>query len=266
MPNDSATNAETPIPFYVLIRYKDWWLPKGMRPDIRRRLVLLGWNGVVIGEADASVTQRIEPAARKRGADVNDEISAVELMAGDVDRDPEIAPARAPRRHLPACSLEHPATDGHDLPGGLEQREDIAAILAVVKIRNLLPFRPIFDFLGGALEDYRFIGLFRSDHTMGLCGNVFRLARARTGAEPESVFPPDAPNKHEVRPAIRARRSDPVVVRFFEALKRPVPGLEARGWVSRSFERVRPKRTARNGLTHRDSPPLIFWRAEREEV
>src|SRR4029077_8132619 len=116
----------------------------------------------------------------------------------------------------------------------------------------------IFDFVRDALEDDGFVGLLRADHTMGLRSDVFCLAGARAGAEPESVLPPDAPDKHEVGPATGARRSDPVVVRFFEALKRPGPGLEARGWVSRSFEGVRPKRTARNGLTHRAIPPLCF--------
>jgi len=46
----------------------NWDLPHPMRPDTRRRLILLGWKGAVVGEAEASVTRRIEPAARRKGS------------------------------------------------------------------------------------------------------------------------------------------------------------------------------------------------------
>lgn len=46
----------------------NWHLPQPMRPDTRRRLILLGWNGAVIGEADASITRRIKSRARRKGS------------------------------------------------------------------------------------------------------------------------------------------------------------------------------------------------------
>lgn len=46
----------------------NWGLPKPMRPDAHRRLILFGWNGAVIGEANASITRRIEPSARRKGS------------------------------------------------------------------------------------------------------------------------------------------------------------------------------------------------------
>lgn len=46
----------------------NWRLPQPMRPDPRKRSVLLGWNGLVIGEATASITRKIQPSARRKGS------------------------------------------------------------------------------------------------------------------------------------------------------------------------------------------------------
>jgi hypothetical protein len=46
----------------------NWRLARPMRADVRRRKVLLGWDGAVIGEASASITRRIDGAARRKGS------------------------------------------------------------------------------------------------------------------------------------------------------------------------------------------------------
>src|ERR1700691_4756138 len=68
-----------------------------------------------------------------------------------------------------------------------EQGQHFAAVLAIVDSGNLLPDRAIFDLLSGALEDHRFVGFFGTDHAVRISGNVLGLARARSGAEPEST-------------------------------------------------------------------------------
>ncbi len=131
-----------------------------------------------------------------------------------------------------------------------EQRANIAAILAVVNVHDLLPDGSILDFFGDTLEDYGFVGFFRSDDAVRFGGHVFCFARAGASAKPEGILPPDAPNKHEVRLAFGTRRGDPIVVRFFEALKGPLPGFEAGRVVGRILQGVRPVGTACLGFGH----------------
>src|SRR6202171_2948982 len=100
----------------------------------------------------------------------------------------------------------------HAAVGRHEKRLDVAAIFAIVDLSDLLPDGTIFDFFSEAFKDYGFVGFFGANHAVRFGGDVFCLARTRAGAEPERVLPPDAPDKHEVRPAIGARGSDPIVV------------------------------------------------------
>src|SRR6202171_4860211 len=100
----------------------------------------------------------------------------------------------------------------HAAVGSHEKRLDVAAVFAVVNLCDLLPDGMIFDFFSEAFEDYGFVGFFGANHAVRGGGDVFFLARTRAGAEPERVLPPDAPDKHEVRPAIGARGGDPIVV------------------------------------------------------
>ena len=91
-----------------------------------------------------------------------------------------------------------------------------------LRLREHLLFPP-----NGYLQDDRFVGFFRSNDYVRRGSNVFCFAGARTGTEPEGVLPPDAPNQHEVRPAVRARSSNPIVMRLFETLQCPGPGFQA---------------------------------------
>lgn len=138
----------------------------------------------------------------------------------------------------------------HAAAAGLKQRQELAAIFAVIYFSHLLPERAIFDFLHRAFHDHRLVGFFGADHAVGIRGDVLRLARARAGAEPECPFPPDAPNDHEVRAALRPCGSDPIVVRFFEPLDGPAPGLEAGGGIWGILQRIRPVRPARLRFAH----------------
>src|SRR6267143_2895867 len=100
----------------------------------------------------------------------------------------------------------------HAAVGSHEERFDVAAVFAIVNLRDLFPDGTIFDFFSEAFEDYGFVGFFGANHAVRVGGDVFCLACTRAGAEPERVLPPDAPDKHEVWPAIGARSGDPIVV------------------------------------------------------
>ena len=113
----------------------------------------------------------------------------------------------------------------HAAVGSHEKRLDVAAIFAIVNLRDLLPDGTIFDFFSEAFEDYGFVGFFSANDNSRICSDVLCFAGTRAGAEPEGVLPPDSPDDHEMRMAIGASRGDPVVVRFFDALKSPGPGL-----------------------------------------
>ncbi len=77
---------------------------------------------------------------------------------------------------------------------GHENRLDVAAVFPIVDFSELPPDSSIGDFFRGAFEDDRLIGLIGSNDDVGEGGDIFCFASARTGAEPESVLPPDAPN------------------------------------------------------------------------
>ena len=76
--------------------------------------------------------------------------------------------------------------------GALEKWANVAAILAIVDFDESLPDGTIFDFLGGAFQDDGFVDLFSADDNVRIRGYIFCFARARTGAEPESILPPNS--------------------------------------------------------------------------
>jgi len=131
-----------------------------------------------------------------------------------------------------------------------EQRPDVAAIFAVVDCDELLPDGAIADFLHRAFEDYGFVRFFRANGAAGVVSEVSCLARAKSGAEPEGVLPPNAPDKHEVGAPIGPRCSDPVVVRIFQAFEGPGPGFEAGGSVAGLVQRIWPERMTRFWCKH----------------
>src|SRR6266478_2740620 len=120
--------------------------------------------------------------------------------------------------------------------GGHEKRLDVATVFAVVDLRELLPNGAVFDLLREAFEDDGFIGFFGADDNVRVRGDVFGLASARAGTEPEGVLPPDAPDQHEMRAAGRARGGDPIVMGFLKALEGPGPRLQAGGPFGRFFK------------------------------
>src|ERR1700736_6001817 len=134
--------------------------------------------------------------------------------------------------------------------GRFEQRPDVAAILAVVDCDQLLPDDAISDFLHGAFEDYGLVRFFRGNDAARVVGEVLCFACAWSGAEPEGILPPNAPDKHEVWPPIRARRGDPVVVRVFQVFERPGPAFEAGGSVAGFVQRIWPVRMTRFWFKH----------------
>src|SRR6202140_1409166 len=64
----------------------------------------------------------------------------------------------------------------HAAVGSHEKRFDIAAILAIVNLCDLLPDGMIFDFFSEAFEDYGFVGFFGANHAVRFGGDVFCLA------------------------------------------------------------------------------------------
>jgi hypothetical protein len=145
----------------------------------------------------------------------------------------------------------HSRLDAIDITAGrFEERQDIAAILAIVLLADSLPNGSVFDFLYVTFEDYRFVRLFGANHAVRIHGDILRLASARASAEPEAVLPPDAPDEHEVRASVWARRRDPIVVGFFEALECPAPRFETGVGVLRIFQGIRPIRPTRFRFRH----------------
>src|SRR6266851_4501395 len=134
--------------------------------------------------------------------------------------------------------------------GGFEERQDIAAVLAIVFLTDSLPDSSVFDLLHRAFENHRFVRFFGADDAVRIHSDILCLASARAGAEPKSVLPPDAPNEHEMRAPVWARSGDPIVVGFFEALERPAPRFETRGGVLRIFQGIRPIRPTRFRFRH----------------
>src|SRR4029077_1865212 len=106
-------------------------------------------------------------------------------------------------------------------------RVNVAAVLGVVDLSELLPRGTVFYFFSSAFQHDGFVGFFRADDHVRVRCDVLCLARTRASAEPEGILAPDSPNDHEMRAAIRTRRGYPVVVRFFEAFESPGPGLES---------------------------------------
>src|SRR5208282_6454791 len=116
---------------------------------------------------------------------------------------------------------------------GREHGFDFSAIFLVVDGSEALPDGAVLDFLRDAFENDGFVGLVGSDRAVSVSGNVFGFASIRAGTEPERALPPDSPNQHEMRTTAGTRRRDPIIVRFFEALKRPTPGFQALGRILR---------------------------------
>ena len=109
--------------------------------------------------------------------------------------------------------------------GGREHGLDVAAVFFVVDGGEALPDGAVFNFLRNTFQDDGFVGLLCADRAVAMRGDVFCFAGIRAGAEPESVFPPDSPNQHEMRTAARTRGGDPIVVGFFQTLECPAPRL-----------------------------------------
>jgi len=135
----------------------------------------------------------------------------LEGSARDVERSAETL-----KGSKESCGLEMPASDGVGeilgvlvLPegdlrrnaeyaafGGHEKRLDVAAVFGVIDLRELFPHGAVLDFLRESFEDDGFIGFFRADDDVGVRGDVFCFASARTAAEPEGMLPPDSPDQH----------------------------------------------------------------------
>src|SRR5260370_9053864 len=86
----------------------------------------------------------------------------------------------------------------HITAGGFEERQDIAAVLAIVFLTDSLPDSSVFDLLHRAFENPRFVGFFGANHAVGIHSDILCLPSARSVADPKSVLPPDAPNKQEM--------------------------------------------------------------------
>src|SRR5205814_6590250 len=106
-------------------------------------------------------------------------------------------------------------------------RRDSPAIFGVVNFRELFPDRAIGDLFRPAFEDDSFAGIFGSNDDLRNRSDVFCLACARPSAEPEGILPPNSPNDHEVRAAVRPRGGNPIVMRLLDALQGPGPGFRS---------------------------------------
>ena len=85
----------------------------------------------------------LEPAELESVPHVLDEVVPVELEPGDVDRDAEIVAERAPAGDLRARFAQHPASDIDDLPGRLEQRDELVRL--DLAERGVLPAQQRLD-------------------------------------------------------------------------------------------------------------------------
>ena len=141
--------------------------------------------------------------------------------------------------------------------GGCEHGFDVAAVFFVVDGGESFPDGAVFYFLRDAFEDDGLVGLLGADRAVRVRGDVFCLACVRAGAEPERVFPPDSPNQHEMRTAVGTSGGDPIVVRFFEALEGPAPGLQAFRRILGHVCEVGPVGTAWRGFVHEVPPRCV---------
>src|SRR5260370_8611559 len=164
-------------------------------------MVLLGWAWWVRARRGWALAQKrlVEGA----GGDGFDEICGVFILAEG-----------------------HSGLDAiHITAGGFEERQDIAAVLAIVFLTDSLPDSSVFDLLHRAFENHRFVGFFGANHAVGIHSDILCLASARAGAEPKSVSPPDAPNEHEMRAPVWARSGSLISVGFFYSSAPPPPPL-----------------------------------------
>jgi len=143
--------------------------------------------------------------------------------------------------------------------GRCEHGFDISAVFFVVDACKALPDRPVFDFLRDAFEDNGFVGLLGTDRAVRVGGDVFCLAGIWASTKPKCILPPDSPDEHQMRAAAGARRSDPIVVRFFQALEGPAPGFETLGRILWHVGKVRPVGTAWSGFVHECLRAWLFY-------
>jgi len=141
--------------------------------------------------------------------------------------------------------------DSVDVPArGDEHGFDVAAVFLVVDASEVFPDGAVRYFVRNAFENDGFVGEFGADGAMSVSGDIFCFARVRAGAEPERVFPPDTPNNHEMRAAVRTCGGDPVVMRFFETFESPAPRLETLRRIRGHVGNVGPVGAARSGFAH----------------
>src|SRR5260370_2062983 len=76
----------------------------------------------------------------------------------------------------------------HITAGGFEERQDIAAVLAIVFLTHSLPDSSVFDLLHRAFENHRFVGFFAPNHPTAIHTHILCLATARTGTYPQLAF------------------------------------------------------------------------------
>ena len=137
--------------------------------------------------------------------------------------------------------------------GGHQEGFDVTAVFLIVDLSKLPPDCAIGDFFRSTFQNYRFVRFFRCNDDVGESGDVFGLACAWAGAEPEGITPPDSPYNHEMRTAIGSRGGDPIIVRLLEALEGPRPGFQAGCVLGRLFEGIRPVGSADSWFEHGES-------------
>src|SRR5271157_3335297 len=130
---------------------------------------------------------------------------------------------------------------------GGEHGFDVAAVFFVIDGGETLPHGAVFNFLRNAFQNDGFVGQLGADRAVHVRRDVFCFAGIRASAEPERVFPPDSPNQHEMRTTAGTSGRDPIIMRFFESLEGPTPGLETFRWSLRHVGKVRPVGTAWSG-------------------
>src|SRR5262245_32098625 len=112
-----------------------------------------------------------------------------------------------------------PYSDGGVLGRVEEVHPVVRPVLGVHQVDYPAQHRQCRRYVRGALDDHRVGGVLGGDAAARVGGQVTDLSRAGAAGKPQRAVVPHAPDRHDVRLAVRPHRRDPVVARRRQPLR-----------------------------------------------